>query len=246
MLKFQIKGVNKLKIENIEEEFREFNILIADDNNELLKSMESIFSIFFKEVITAKNGKDALRKFRDRKVNFILTDYIMPEMNGEELCESIRKIDGSIPIAVMSNYSDREKLLKMIPMNLTDYLVKPIEYNEIIELLKKFLDRYYGAQEEKVMINKKTFYDTKEKILFINNESIKLSKSELAVLEILVIKMGSVVSTDEIAISVDEFEVKSEQAVKNLIHRVRKKMKINGIEDAIINVQGIGYTIKKA
>jgi two-component system response regulator VanR len=234
-----------LNIENIEEEFKEFNILIADDNNELLKSMESIFSVFFKEVITAKNGKEALRKFRDRKVDFVLTDYIMPEMNGGELCESIRKIDSSIPIAVVSNYSDREKLLKMIPMNLTDYLVKPIEYNEIIELLKKFLKRYYGAQEEKIMINKKTFYDTKEKILFINNESIKLSKSELAVLEILVVKIGSVVSTDEIAISVDEFEVKSEQAVKNLIHRVRKKMKINGIEDAIINVQGIGYTIKK-
>ncbi|EJF06559.1 response regulator with CheY-like receiver domain and winged-helix DNA-binding domain [Thiovulum sp. ES] len=234
-----------MKIENIEEEFKEFNILIADDNNELLKSMESIFSIFFKDVITAKNGKDALKKFRDRKVDFVLTDYIMPEMNGEELCENIRKIDSSIPIAVMSNYSDRERLLKMIPMNLTDYLVKPIEYNEIMELLKKFANRYYGIQEDKIMINKKTFYDTQEKTLLINNEPIKLSKSELAVLEILVAKIGSVVSTDEIAISVDEFEVKSEQAVKNLIHRVRKKIKIDGIEDAIVNVQGIGYTIKK-
>jgi two-component system response regulator VanR len=223
-----------------------YTILVVDDNEELLSNLTETLSIFFENVLSAENGVEAMKIFKKEKVDLIITDYVMPEMNGYELCQKVREVDENIPLAVMSNFSDKDKLLKMIPMNLTEYVVKPIEYEELVLLLEKFHLKLTGEEKKNVItLNPKVKFDKDSKTLNIDGEEIKLSKSELSVLEILLAKRGSVVSTDEISISINEFDVKSEQAVKNIIHRLRKKMKVDGFDETISNIQGIGYTIKR-
>lgn len=65
----------------------------------------------------------------------------MPLMNGYELCKEIRIINSKIPLTIMSNYSDKEKLLKSISLELSEYLVKPVEYQQLIDTLLKMIEK---------------------------------------------------------------------------------------------------------
>lgn len=66
----------------------------------------------------------------------IITDYVMPLMDGEEFSRQIRINDHKIPISIISNYSEKEKLMKLIDLELTGYLLKPISYNDLMVCLK--------------------------------------------------------------------------------------------------------------
>ena len=88
-----------------------FTLLLVEDDEELLNKLNVILSIFFKEVITAQNGKDALEIYSTQKIDMIISDYSMPLMSGYELLKEIRKENKKIPLTIISNYSDKEKLL---------------------------------------------------------------------------------------------------------------------------------------
>ena len=116
---------------------KNLTLLLVEDDEELRNSIKETLSLFFKEIITAPDGESALSIYLKNNIDLIITDYVMPTMNGFELCKEIRVKNRKIPLVIMSNYSDKEKLLKSITLGLKDYLIKPIEYNQLLETLEK-------------------------------------------------------------------------------------------------------------
>ena len=221
---------------------KNLTLLLVEDDEELKNSIKDTLCIFFKEIITAQDGQEALVLYSKKHIDLIITDYVMPLMNGYELCKEIRILNAKIPLTIMSNYSDKEKLLKSISLELSEYLVKPIEYQQLIDTLLKMVEKlergnlcYFGIDEH----IKYNFF-TKEIIDEKNQIFTKLTKSEIVILELLIKNINKIVSTETIEYNLSPNETKSEQAIKNIIHRLRVKLTKNFIS----NVQGVGYVFK--
>ena len=121
------------------------NILVVDDNYTNLNVAEAILSRYQANVITAPSGKDCLRMIKEQDVDMVFLDYMMPEMNGIDTLEHIRKIPGSkymsMPvIALTANVVSgaREMFLEA---GFDDFMAKPISIDKMEKVLRKYLRR---------------------------------------------------------------------------------------------------------
>jgi two-component system, OmpR family, response regulator VanR len=219
---------------------KDFTLLLVDDDVELLNKLNIILSIFFKKVITASNGQEALEIFETQSIDMIISDYSMPKMDGHEFFKAIRKKDTQIPLVIISNYSDKEKLLKSIPLSLADYLIKPIDYTTLTSTLISMVQRIENDAIRSYKISNNLLYDNIKKELIQDGEIILLSKSEIVTLELLLKNKNTILPTQEIELYLDPIETKSNQAIKSLMYRLRKKVG----KDTIINIPGYGYILK--
>lgn len=110
---------------------KELNVLYIDDDKVACENMENTLKYFFKNVFIEHNGINALDTYKKENIHLLLVDYDMPLMNGAEFLQEIRTIDSTIPALILSSYSDKEKLMNAIKLNLVDYLVKPIEFGSL-------------------------------------------------------------------------------------------------------------------
>ncbi len=225
---------NKLEI------LKNLTILLIDDDEILLKDLEATLAIFFNKVLTAPNGAKALDIYRTNNVDMIITDYVMPIMDGYEFCCNMRREDTKIPIVIMSNYTDKEKLLQSIPLNLTQYLIKPIDYNTLVDTLLQLIQKIESSDISIQFINKIIKYNTITKELTEDEKPIVLSKSEIRTLDILLKLKNTLVTNDMISDAIDNEEIKSNQAIKNIIYRLRQKVG----KDNIANVPSFGYILR--
>ena len=219
---------------------KNFTLLLVDDDDEVLTKMETILSIFFKNVLCANDGSIAYEIFLTSHIDMIITDYTMPNMSGYELCKNIRNTNKNIPLVIMSNYSDKEKLLSAIPLSLAQYLIKPVSYTTLTSTL---LSMVYKMQDTNLMVYKiseSLVYDRINKELKDTDVVIALSKSEIITLELFLENKDKILSSDAIERCLDPTENMSEQAIKSLIYRLRKKIG----KDIIINIPGFGYMFK--
>ncbi len=219
---------------------KELVLLLVEDDEKLLKNLKMTLSLFFKDIKTANNGSSALEIYKKSEIDVVITDYVMPIMSGYDLCAAIREINKKVPILIMSNFTDQEKLLNAIPLNLSDYLVKPIEYTVLIQSLLKIIQN----MEENNLLNENITntikYNVLTKVLINNDEIITLTKSEIKILELFIKNKNKLVNTHTISLCINENDYKSTQAIKNIIHRLRKKL----TKDSILNIQGLGYILK--
>lgn len=221
---------------------KNMTLLLVEDDDELRNSIKELLSIFFKNIFVASNGLEALEIYSKNSINLIITDYVMPIMNGCDFCKEIRQKNKKIPLVIMSNYSDKEKLLKSISLELTDYLIKPLEYKQLLGTLLKMIEKLERENLLSFKINEDREYNffTKEIYDIKEQKNIKLAKSEIIILELLINNINKTVSIEEIEFNLSPNESKSEQAIKNIMHRLRIKLAKNTIH----NIQGIGYIFK--
>ncbi|MBI5179453.1 MAG: response regulator [Nitrospinae bacterium] len=109
--------------------FEGLKSLVVDDYENTRKRLVNQLQKFGLAVTEASNGVEALEILRKQKFDLIFTDIVMPEMDGFELCEEVRKIPETraIPIVVVSTHVDGNYIIKALRMGADDYLSKPIE-----------------------------------------------------------------------------------------------------------------------
>lgn len=225
------------------EKLKKMSILLVEDDDELRDGLSQTLAVLFNKVILANNGFEATKILKLNKIDMIITDYVMPLMDGHKFCRYLRDNNYNLPITIISNYSEKEKLIKLIDLELTNYLLKPISYNDLINCLISMIKKIEKLNPNNFQISNLLRYNflTKELINENQNIVIKLSKSEIVVLELLLKNINSIISIEMIQSSLSPNEIKSEQAIKNIIHRLRNKIG----KDFIQNLQSLGYLAKK-
>lgn len=117
-------------------------VLFVEDEVLAREVLAKILTKLFKKVITAENGLEGLEifnKFKDTEepIDLIISDINMPIMNGLDMLENIRKIDSKVPAIFVTARNETSNILKAIDLNVTNYVIKPIEADI---LLKKIFD----------------------------------------------------------------------------------------------------------
>lgn len=119
-------------------------ILFVEDSPTMRRIIEnSLKKLAIKEIVDAENGVDALEKIQKQDFDMVLTDWNMPEMNGQELVEHIRKMDKykNVPILMITTRGMQEDVVTAIKSGVNGYIVKPFTP----EVLKKKMVEIFSA-----------------------------------------------------------------------------------------------------
>ncbi len=132
--------------------FKKVLLLVEDDEflREIMARRLSMEELF--EVIQARNGKQGIEELHKNKIDLVLLDLMMPEVDGVSFLQQMRQNDfyQDIPVIVLSNLSDQEKIDQCAALGITDYLIKAnFTPNELFSKVKEILEDY-----EKKMLNK--------------------------------------------------------------------------------------------
>ncbi|WP_320033974.1 response regulator [Halarcobacter sp.] len=123
-------------------------ILYVEDDELIRNETFSILKKFFKKVFIAENGKEALDIYHENKsdIDLILTDINMPVMDGIEFISEVRKEDNETPILVVTAFNDVSLLIKVIKLNVSDYIVKPMQMNSTLKVLNRILTNKHNQK----------------------------------------------------------------------------------------------------
>ena len=219
--------------------FKSLSILYAEDDLVIRESITRILNMFFKNVFVASNGNEALELYQNNKIDVLMLDYVMPNLDGYQTAKIIREFNKKIPIIIASAYTDKEKLLNAIELNLIKYLEKPILYDDLVKVFNSVVTHLEDNNLLFTKLTKDYYYFFTTKKIVTKEKEIILTKNEILFLELLLDKPNQLISKESIEENVFKESV-DENTLRNLVYRLRKKMEC----DIIVTIKDLGYLIK--
>ena len=156
-------------------------ILVVEDDQDLNRIITKSLRDRGYDVTSAVNGLDALEKTEGVKFDMILTDIMMPKMDGFELAESIRAVDREIPIVFMTAKDDKPSKMLGYSIGVDDYIVKPFDIDILIMKIGAILRRARIEAERELEIGNFRI-NSEERSASINGEEINLTVREFDIL----------------------------------------------------------------
>lgn len=220
-----------------EELLKEFKILLVEDETNIAKLLKSAIGEYFYSFTIAKDGKEGLEKFKKIKPDIIITDIMMPKLDGLSMTKQIREENEEIPVIVLSAFSEKEKLLKAIDIGITKYFIKPFDPEELLEYLKELSDK---LDKKRVFnLSRNLIFDKNKNNLFNEEKIINLTKREKEFLRLLIDNYPNVVDVEKIKTALWEEEEVTDERLRTFIKRFRNKTS----KILIKNISGQGYLI---
>jgi len=219
--------------------FKSLNVLYAEDDLIIQESITRILKLFFKEVFVANDGSEALEIYHNNQIDVIILDYVMPNFDGYQTAKLIRDLNKKIPIIITSAYTDKEKLLNAIELNLIKYIEKPILYEDLINVFGSVISSLEDNNMLLAKIDEFTYYSYVTKNIIKKDSEIVLTKNEVLFLELLLDKPNQLITKEIIENRVFK-ETVDENTLRNMVYRFRKKLDC----DVIVTIKDLGYLLK--
>lgn len=220
----------------------DIKILLVDDEPDILEIVGYNLSAEGYKIIIAKNGAEGLKKAKKERPQLIILDVMMPEMDGIEACERIRKVPelSNVIITFLTARGEDYSQVAGFDAGADDYITKPIKPKVLVSKVKALLRRYKEAEEEVtdvLKIGNLTIDRDAYKIILKGNE-IVLPRKEFELLSLLTSKPGKVFKREEILDKVWGNEViVGGRTIDVHIRKLREKIG----DDSFKTVKGVGY-----
>ena len=217
-------------------------ILIVEDNNEIRRYLSNGLADLF-NTLEAGNGEEALEKLKDNEVDVIVTDVMMPVMDGIKLCKNVKQNIRTchIPVIILSAKSETKDQMEGLQMGADDYIVKPFDVLTLMVRIEKVLKRtgrlntVYRVRD--IELNSETRVVTKA------GRAVELQPLEFDVLLTLLKNKNLTVSREQLLSEVWGYEYAGEtRAVDVKISNLRKKLDLG---DAIRAIPKLGYRLEE-
>lgn len=132
-----------------------FDVLIAEDSKPILRNIKALLhssSLPIRVVATAANGEEALEALSSHAIDILITDIRMPRMDGLTLISQTKITHPKLKVVLISGYNDFEYTRKAINLQVSDYLLKPIERNQLIEVMERVTSQLKEEQHTEVAV----------------------------------------------------------------------------------------------
>ena len=227
-------------------------VLVVDNDREIVGAIALALEKEGYRVLRAYDGMEALDHALDPELRLILMDVMMPRLDGLSAVLRIRE-RRNLPIIVLSAKSEESDKVLGLSMGADDYVTKPFSTQELVARVRSQLRRYTrlgdvnaSARDQRI-VNGRLSYDPDSRVLTADGDEVKLTATELGILDLLMCNLGRVFPAEEIYRRVwGEEAYASENTVMVHIRRIREKIELNPREpDYLKVVWGIGYKMEK-
>lgn len=173
------QNLSKIRTRDIMEFLSDKNLLLLEDSDEFIENAVSLFNMFVKRTFVAKNIKEAFKILNDEKIDLIISDVNLKKESGLDFIEEFRKTNNETPILILSGYKDEDLLFKAMTLNLSGYLLKPINFKALIEAFEKCGNKIKFNNQAIVELKDGFKYDKELKRIIKMNEIYELNKKEI-------------------------------------------------------------------
>ncbi len=229
-----------------------YNILICDDQPDIVNALKIYLRPEGYTLWEAFTGKEAVEIVEKQDIHLILLDIMMPVMDGITATARIREISNA-PIILLTAKSETEDKVLGLNVGADDYITKPFVPVEVLARVRSQLRRYdrLGSKppaDSAVITIGGICLDDRSKTVTVDGDSVNLTPTEYAILQLLMTHPGKVFSTKHLYEAVwQEAAIGSEGAVAVHIRHLREKIEINPSEPRYIKViWGRGYKMEGA
>ncbi len=178
-------------------------ILLVEDEKSLAETIRLNLELEGYIVVTANDGRTAVKTFKQERFNLIILDVMLPEMDGFTVCEIIRLENPDIPVLFLTAKNSSEDKIKGLKLGADDYLVKPFNLEELLLRVHILLKRSVQMQDKVKQLDSFSFdgftvnFDQRE-IKTPKKQIIPLTKKEALLLKLLVERKNEVISREYI------------------------------------------------
>lgn len=217
-----------------------FNILVVEDDKNLRKLITTYLQRNKYNTYEATNGEEALNVLDQSYIDLIVSDIMMPKMDGYELIKSLREAKYDVPILIITAKSEIEDKKEGFLLGADDYMVKPIDIEEMLLRIQVLLRRSKSASEKKIQISD-LLLNYNQLSVIKKDKVYNLAQKEFYLLYKLLSTPNTIFTRQELIEEVWGLESDSDYRTVDVhIKRIREKMK-DVDEFEIVTIRGIGY-----
>ena len=213
-------------------------ILLVDDEPEILEISRDYLKASAFDVVTAGDGLQGLAAARREKPDLIVMDVMMPEMDGLELCKSIRR-ESNVPIIMLTARVEETDKLIGLEIGADDYITKPFSPRELVARVKVVLRRVSGDSAVDVLRAGDVSLDRTHYEVQIKKRTVQLTPTEFEIMATLMSQPGRIFSRNQLLNAAHGVAFESyERAIDSHIRNLRRKLEP---DELIVTVHGVGY-----
>lgn len=220
------------------------NVLLVEDERSLHEAIKLNLELEGFKVISAFNGTQAIDLHKGTKIDIILLDVMMPNMNGFDVCEQIRLSDQKTPILFLTARDGAEDRIKGLTLGADDYITKPFNTKELILRIKNILRRSTPANTsswKEYTIDDNIIDLDSFTVRMSDGSTVQLSEKQAKLLKLLIDNKENVVSRKEILQKIWEYDkIPNTRTIDNVILSFRKIFDSDK-SSHFQSVRGVGY-----
>ncbi|MDP4552315.1 response regulator transcription factor [Alkalihalobacillus macyae] len=220
-------------------------VLIVDDEERMVK----LIALFLKPngYITYKvnSGLEALGVIKEHKIDLVLLDVMMPEMDGWTTCKEIRTIS-DVPIIMLTARDQSNDIVKGLKLGADDYITKPFDEDVLLARIQAISRRLYSANET-ILVVKGLTWDKNKHTVSYQGKTITMTPIEFNLLGLFLKNPDRVFSREQFIQLIWGFESRTEgRTIDSHIRNLREKCRQSGfqIEEHLKTIWGVGYKWK--
>ena len=222
-----------------------FKILIAEDDRELRQLFEHVLSKNSYAVTGVSNGLEALQALEDSYYDLIISDIMMPVMDGYELVRSLREAGHHLPVLMITAKTAFDDMRQGFLSGSDDYMVKPVNVNEMVLRVGALLRRAQMINERRLTLGG-TVMECDSLTVTVGGESMVLPQKEFMLLYKMASFPGRIFTRQQLMDEIWGYDSESDTHTVDVhIGRLRERFR-DGQDFRIVTMRGVGYKVVKA
>lgn len=219
-------------------------ILVAEDDQVLADGLARSLRQAGYAVDHVSSGSEADTALSTQTYNLVILDLGLPLMSGFDVLKRLRSRQNTVPVLILTAADSIEQRVRGLDLGADDFMAKPFALGELEARVRALVRRAIGNASTQIQVGALS-YDQVGRIATIAGATVELSARETGVLEMLLARVGRLVSKDQIVETLCQWDEEiSNNAVEVYVHRLRKKLENGSVK--ISTVRGLGYTLEKA
>ena len=215
------------------------HILIVEDEKGIVDFLKQGLEEENYTISTAYDGAEGLKKALELTIDLVLLDWMLPKMQGIEVCKNIRLEKNNLPIIFLTAKDTVQETIEGLKAGANDYIKKPFSFDELLERIKI---HFRTKDEDKILTLGNISIDKSKIQVFVNNNEVFLTQREFELLAYLVKNKGQVCTRTNIIEDVWDIHFEYDTGVIDVfMNSIRKKLNLTKDQDLIKTIRGVGY-----